>query len=129
MASRFLRELDATLKGDKIWVLNTMLSYTSDLLNCTVSIPAGFETDLSSVPRLPLIFWFWGGKAHREGVLHDALYRSDVVPCVSRAVADDVFLEAMKSRDKPWNIRYPMWMGVRAGGWASYHKKKMFDKL
>lgn len=130
--SQFITELDVYLKperDDAIWVLDKPLVYYSSLLKSTLNVPVGFETDLASVPRLPFIYALWGGRAHREGILHDALYRSDFVPGVSRSIADDVFLEAMKTRGKPWHIRYPMWAGVRAGGWTAYHKKLVGDKL
>jgi hypothetical protein len=56
-------------------------------------------------------------------VLHDYLYRIDSEPIVEFSTANRVFLEAMKSRDKPWWVRWPMYLGVCAGGLASYHKK------
>ena len=127
--SKFLNELDCHLKNDKIWVLNNPLFYYSSILQKIICIPKGFETDLSSVPRVPFIFWFWGGRAHCEGVLHDHLYRKDSVPLVTRSVADRIFKEAMKSRRKSFFVRWPMFFGVRIGGWGAYHKKNMFDKL
>lgn len=127
--SRFLSELDCHLKNDKIWVLNKHLFYYSDILKKIIRVPEGFETDLSSVPRVPFVFWFWGERAHREGVLHDYLYRQDSVPLVTQDIADRIFKEAMKSRRKSIFVRWPMYLGVCIGGWCSYHKKKVFDKL
>ena len=65
----FLGELYVELKpgrDDEIWVLTKSLSYYSKVLQRWIQIPPGFETDLSSVPRIPFVFWFWGGRAHRE---------------------------------------------------------------
>jgi len=132
MKSGFVTELYVELKpsrDDEIWVVTRPLIYNSELLGRQVTVQHGFETDLSSVPRIPFVFWFWGGRAHREGVLHDYLYRGDSYPEVSFSVANSVFLEAMKSRGKPWNVRYPMYWGVTAGGYFSYHKKLVGDKL
>lgn len=129
MKSLFITELKAHLKGDKIWVLDEPLIFYSRLLKMTICVPADFETDLSSVPRVPFAFWFWGGRAHREGVLHDALYRIDSPVIVSYSIANKVFLEAMESRGKPLMVRWPMYLGVCAGGWTAFHKKKMIDKL
>lgn len=132
--SKFLTELDCKLKGDKIWVLTEPLIYQSDLLWAAyrtdyVFVPPGFETDLASVPRVPVAYWFWGGRAHREGVLHDYLYRKDSIPVVSLSTANEVFLEAMESRGKSWGVRYPMYWGVCVGGAPCYHKKMVADKL
>jgi len=128
----FLGELYVELKpgrDDEIWVLTKSLSYYSKVLHRWVQIPTGFETDLSSVPRIPFIYLLWGGRAHREGVLHDYLFRKDSDPVVSFMDANAVFLEAMKSRGKPWNVRYPMYWGVCGGGYWSYHKRLVGDSL
>jgi len=115
-------DLDNHPEDEGCWLLRSPLVYESGLIGRVV-VPAGFCTDLASVPRLPLVYWLWGGRAHREGVLHDYLYRIDSEPIVEFSTANRVFLEAMKSRDKPWWVRWPMYLGVCAGGLASYHKK------
>ena len=132
MKSEFITDLYVELKpsrDDEIWVVTKPLVYNSAILDCQVVIPPGFESDLSSVPRIPVVFWFWGGRAHREGIAHDFLYRRDSVPVVSFSTANLVFLEAMKSRGKPWNVRYPMFYGVTIGGYWSYHKRLVGDSL
>ena len=132
MRSKFETELYVELKperDDKIWVVTRPLIYNSELLNDQIIVPAGFETDLASVPRIPFVFWFWGGRAHREAILHDALYRADFPIEVSFSMANSVFLEAMKARGKPWNMRYPMYAGVSIGGYWSYHKRLVGDSL
>jgi hypothetical protein len=123
MASKFLTELHLSLKSNGIWVLDEPLVYYSDLLKRRVTVPVWFQTDLASVPRVPIVYWWWGGRAHREAIIHDYLYRRDSMPMVSFQVANKVFLEAMKARGKPWYVRHPMYMGVCAGGKSSYHKK------
>lgn len=128
--SKFLTELDARLiKDDRVWVLDKPLVYYSDILQREVTMPEGFETDLASVPRVPLVYEFWGGRAHREGVLHDYLYRKNSIPTVDFYVANDIFLEAMKCRGKGIFVRYPMFWGVAFGGASSYHRKNVEDKL
>ncbi len=130
MMSEFTTELCAELiKEDKIWKLTKELIYWSDLLDSLVTVPEGFETDLASVPRLPIAYTFWGGKAHREGVLHDYLYRIDAEPAVSFDQANSVFLEAMEARGKSRFIRWPMYAAVCLGGRSSYHQKKVGDSL
>ncbi len=89
------------------------LIYESDIVG-PVSVPAGFETDLASVPRLIVIYELWGNRCHREAVIHDYLYRIDSVPQASKLQADRTFLEAMKVRGKPFYIRWFMFAGVAA---------------
>jgi len=127
--SKFLTGLDIALNDNGIWVLRSPLIYQSDILCCDVEAPTGFQTDLASVPRLPIVYWFWGGRAHREAVLHDYLFRVDSIPVVPFSVANAVFLEAAKSRGKALCIRYPMFWGVWIGGYSSYHKHLVLDKL
>ena len=128
--AKFLTELDAKLiDDDGIWELDAPLVYESDLLYCTVTVPKGFQTDFASVPRIPVVYMFFGDKAHRESVLHDYLYRIDSSPTVSYNKANGVFYEAMKLRGKSIFVRYPMWWGVCGFGFSSYHKKKVGDKL
>jgi hypothetical protein len=87
-----------------------------------IEVPAEFECDQESVPRLPIIFLMWGDRAHRPAVLHDFLYRSDSKPLVSRSTADQFFYEAILSTGESGFIARSMWLGVRVGGYFSYHK-------
>ena len=127
--SKFLTELEVSLKDDdKIWILTALLIYQSDLLG-TIAVPTGFETDFASVPRVPFVFESFGDRAHRESVIHDYLYRIDSIPIAKRRKADRVFLEAMKVRGKGFFVRGFMFLGVVIGGFGSYHKRKVGDKL
>lgn len=128
--SSFITELNAKLlDDDKIWCLDTPLIYRSDFLKKTISVPAGFQTDFASVPRLPIIYSLYGDRAHREAVLHDYLYRIDSDPVASFSEANEVFFEAMELRGKPSYVRYPMWWAVCIGGKSSYHKLKVDSSL
>ena len=143
MESGFQTCLDVRLKDgtDRIWIVKAPLKYWSEYLNRMLVVPPWFEykdaaahvllfeTDLASVPRLPIIYGAWGNRAHREAVLHDAMYRKDFPGNVTYNQANYVFLEAMKSTGKPFYIRWPMYAAVCAAGWTSYHKKTMTDKL
>lgn len=128
--AKFLSELDAHLKPtcENIWVLDAPLIYESDIVG-RVEVPAGFETDLASVPRLLIIYEMWGNRCHREAVIHDYLYRIDAVPQASKLQADRVFLEAMRVRGKPFFIRWFMFAGVAAFAWMSFHQKKVADPI
>lgn len=127
--SKFLTELDARLKDDdRVWILGASLIYKSDILGL-IEVPEGFETDFASVPRVPIAYTLFGDRAHRESVIHDFLYRTDCLPVATFSQANNVFLEAMECRGKGWFVRKMMYWGVCCGGFASYHKRKVGDKL
>ena len=130
MKSEFITDLVIELLDeDKIWVLHEPLSYWSELLKCQITVPTGFQTDLASVPRVPILYVKWGNRAHREAVIHDYLYRIDSIPVVTFDQANNVFKEAMIARGKPDDIVFGMFKGVCLGGKSSYHKKYVEDKL
>jgi len=82
-----------------------------------LTVPIGAETDFESIPA-PFAWLFRrDGPAGRAAVIHDWLYRN---PVVSRAVADAIFLDAMATDKVPRWQRWPLYFGVRLGGWASY---------
>ena len=126
--AKFLTDLDGRCISDTVWLLLARLCYQSDEAGF-IEVPAGFQTDFASVPRVPVFYTLFGDRAHREAVLHDYLYRKDAVPCVDRSVADDVFLEAMAERGKGFFVRYAMYWGVRLGGWTAWRKKNVGDCL
>jgi len=122
--AEFITALDAVCIEDGTWRLAQPLVYESDLIG-PVTVPAGFETDFASVPRVPVAYMLFGDRAHHEAVIHDYLYRLDSNPVVEREVADKVFMEAMEVRGKGWFVRNAMYLGVRIGGWTAYHKKRV----
>lgn len=98
------------------WRLAAPLVYWSALIGRVV-VPAGFDTDFASVPRLPLAFLFFGDRAHTAAVIHDYLCRVDYPACrISWKLAADVFLEAMKAEGVPMWQRWPMYSAVRFAG-------------
>jgi hypothetical protein len=126
--AKFLSYLVLKDVTDDVWELHEPLIYESDILG-RIEVPAGFQTDLASVPRVPIVYEQWGNRSHYESVIHDFLYREDSIPQATFEQANDVFFEAMEARGKSWNIRYPMWWGVCLGGASSYHKRKVNDGL
>jgi uncharacterized protein DUF1353 len=122
MRSGFASPLDIRRIDDAHFVLLAPLVYYSAGLAREVTVPAGFVTDFASVPRwIPIAFALFGGIAQAEAVVHDWLYRRG--SGVTRREADDTFFEAMTVMGKPDRVRYPMWWGVRIGGWRHFHKK------
>jgi Protein of unknown function (DUF1353) len=103
----------ADSQDDGQWILLETLIYQSDVARLTITVPKGFQTDLASVPRLPVVFWLTGDCAREAAVVHDYLYQSHMV---DRAMADAVLREASQATGVPGWRRWLMWAGVRAGG-------------
>ncbi|RFP32406.1 DUF1353 domain-containing protein [Duganella sp. BJB476] len=114
--SRFLTKLQlevADNTDDGKWVLTAALIYQSDVAGRTFVVPRGFQTDLASVPRLPVIFLLTGDTSNQAAAVHDYLYSSHEV---TREMADAVLREASEVTGVPAWRRWLMWAGVRAGG-------------
>jgi len=119
-----LKALDA----DNRWQLTAPLVYQSDIVG-RVEVPAGFVTDLASVPRVPIAYWFWGGRSHHEAVVHDYLFRKGALPECTWHQANAVFQEAMKVRGKSAWIRKPMFWGVSLGSAHLWKVRDVKDDL
>lgn len=84
-------------------------------------IPTGFVCDWESVPLLK-------GTSKVGGLIHDYLCRIDSGPVVTKKVAADVYLEAMKARGNSYWRRYGKYWTVRfAPGY--FHKKYVSWKI
>lgn len=118
--SKFLTKLAIETADDMDsgqWILTAALIYQSDVAKCTIIVPRGFQSDLASVPRLPVIYTLTGGVATAAAVVHDYLYSSQMV---SRKTADAVLREASEVIGVNWFQRWLMWAGVRLGGGSHY---------
>lgn len=115
----FLTKLRVEKLDNGQWRLLAPLHYESAVAGRIIQVPIGFETDFASVPRLPFMFWLLGDRGHAAAVVHDWLYRTELV---SRSMADAVFREALES-EVGFLSRWAMWAGVRIGGWAAYGDK------
>ena len=76
-------------------------------------VPAGFETDFASVPRLLTWLVPTAGLYTRAAVLHDYLCRKEGFP---RNDADGIFRRVLGESGVPTVRRYVMWAAVRVGG-------------
>ena len=107
------------------WSLESRCVYLTEVLGEpeTIEVPAGYRTDLASVPRLPGIYWRVGNRAVLPSIVHDYLFEHDPHNW-GRKVADRIFLEAMTDeKDPPWpTTRWAMYMGVRLGGWRAWRR-------
>ena len=110
---RKIREADSNGRGT--WQLLTDLSFLSETYGLIV-VPAGFETDFASVPRVPVAFWLAGATADASAVIHDYLIRHDHAQCrISWRQAADVFREAMRAEGVPaWRRWLMHWAVVGA---------------
>lgn len=122
--SQFLSDLRLDLIEDEgedgraHWRLGAPLKYYSSVhwrgrhIGLIV-VPRGFETDLASVPRLPVAWMLAGGIANRPSVIHDWL-------CDSRRftsrIAAAVFAEACAAEGIVFWRRAIMWAAVRCCG-------------
>jgi len=95
--------------------------YQSDVAGQTFTVPVNFYTDFASVPRLGMIYALLGDTAHEPAVIHDWLYYSALV---ARGVADKVLLEAMGVIGIPDWRKYPIYWGVRLGGWYAWNQHR-----
>jgi uncharacterized protein DUF1353 len=93
------------------------LVYYSKRLGRTIIVPAGFVSDLASVPRV-----LWNllpplANYTRAAVVHDFLY---VTNGLTRGEADAVLLEAMEATGVSGTSRRAIYAGVRLGGWKPW---------
>lgn len=103
----------ATDQDDGKWILVQSVVYQSDVAAHVITVPAGFQTDLASVPRIPLVYDLCGDTASLAAIVHDYLYTTHLV---DRATADAVLREASQVTGVPPWRRWLMWLGVRIGG-------------
>jgi hypothetical protein len=116
--AKFLSRLTVTEIDDKVFAVHEPFSYSSDLLAAQINVPVGFYTDFASVPRLGIIYAILGDCAHEPAVIHDWLYYTGIT---DRETSDDILLEAMEVKGISRWKRYPIWWGVRLGGWVAWH--------
>lgn len=114
--------------GPGLAVLRAPFAFLSPTLG-RIEVPAGFDTDYASVPRL-----FWSlyppdGSYTPAAVIHDALYfyqaKGEGAPrWITRAEADRVFLEAMTALGVPALRRRLLYSAVRVGGWVAWNRNR-----
>jgi hypothetical protein len=82
-----------------------------------IKVPAGFVTDLASIPRILWAIYPPFGKYTKAAVVHDLLYREGKR---SRKEADTIFYEAMKVSGCDEFTCRAFYYGVRAFGWMHW---------
>lgn len=121
-------------EGRSLWGLQRPLSYRPGDRQHAITVPAGFVTDLASVPR-----WAWtlippDGPWVKAAIIHDFLYatggtgkwkkhpasitRSEPY---TRLEADTIMREGMENRGVGWISRNLIYAAVRLGGGPGWH--------
>lgn len=111
----FLTALNLTVLFDNSFRL--LNDFNVALNGINVKVPEGFETDLASVPRLPVIYLAVGGRGHKAAVLHDWIYSTAMF---SRLLCDQYFYHALRESGVNYFYAKAMYTGVRIGGGAYY---------
>lgn len=118
--SQFVTKLELTPVGDgRNWELDAPLEYVPGNA-AMITVPAGFVTDLASVPQI-----FWNilppfGIYDNAAVLHDWLYRNHRF---TRRRCDWLLLEAMAELGTPLWKRWVIYGAVRAFGWIAWRRE------
>ena len=119
--SHFITE-DVVLRiVNKGWRLEEPLSYYSDVLGETIAVPAGFFTDLASVPRvMRWVVPVANAKNRRAAIVHDYLCYEEVQEKydITQRQADEVFREALEVCGVSTVGRWGMWTPVRGFQWT-----------
>ena len=100
------------------FILEERLVYLSDLGGLII-VPAGFETDLASIPRIFQSLVPKVDKHMLPAIVHDYLCRKEDY---KRKLADKIFLEAMRLKQVNPVRRRIMYWAVRIG--AKLGRKK-----
>jgi hypothetical protein len=118
-------EIESLDERPDYWTLTAPLEWRDG--NCTITVPAGFVTDLASIPAALRSVLDVNGRSRRAAVLHDWLYASQLT---TRAVADDILRVALVADGMSSAGARVYWLGVRAGGacaWSEHQKKGLFS--
>ncbi len=84
-----------------------------------ILVPAGYVTDLASVPQILWSIFPPHGRYAKAAIIHDWLYDNALR---TKAEADRIFLDAMKVLGVPRWRRTLMYVAVRLFGRGSYDK-------
>lgn len=95
------------IHGASEWKLEERLVYWSVIWPEEIIVPAGFVTDLASIPRIFRALIPQNGRHRLAAIVHDYLVRLDGF---DRRLADRIFLEAMTVLEVPrWKRTVMYW--------------------
>lgn len=114
--NRLLKNRD----GRQLYKVIEPFVYQSDVAKTEIIVPAGFITDLASIPRLPFFYRELEQVADMPGVVHDYLYSIGPFP---RETCDQVLKEAcLLIGISAWKV-WAIYSGVRIGGASHYMRQ------
>ena len=116
----FWDTLELRVRRDGGYELLSSFGYHSNVAGRAFIVPAGFITDLASIPRVFRWLFTGHGKSREPSVIHDFLYRQRH----PRKQADKVFREALGVAGMSLMARQAMYLAVRSGGWVYYMKQR-----
>ncbi|EAA7555622.1 DUF1353 domain-containing protein [Salmonella enterica] len=120
--SRFTTPAILEMLGHYNWRVHEPFAfYLSDDNSDVISVPAGFVTDLATIPRI-----FWSvmppdGKYAKAAIIHDYLYDNALR---TKKEADLIFLDGMTVLGVPKWKRTIMYWAVRLFGRGNYHSRQ-----
>lgn len=122
------------VQGKQSFIVQEDIVYTCPRTNLRIKVDAGFHTDLASIPaiarvivsnddwriRLPAIVhdWIYRHSGKLYGFEYNRRFQIGVI--LPRSRADEIFYLALREQGVSWLKARMMWLGVRAGGWASW---------
>ena len=110
--------MDLRYFGKGEWIL--LAPYSAVWKDGRIDVPEGFQTDLSSIPRVARSIIPQIGDQNGPSVIHDWCYR---YRWKGRAISDALFLATMKVKAVNWLRRNIIYAAVRAGGWVTWNKE------
>jgi hypothetical protein len=99
--------------SDERWELVEPVNYAGNTE--TFVVPAGFQTDFASVPRIFVWLLPRYGKYTKAAILHDWLCARVREGAFDRSDADGLFRRSMRELGVPFVRRWLMWAAVRWG--------------
>ena len=101
--------------GSRIYRLKESLEYVTSLIpdDPIIVVPAGYESDGASVPRVFWSFFPPSGQYTKAAILHDWLCDTRKIPS---STAHAIFAEALQDLRVPRRVRWPMSWAVRLFG-------------
>ncbi|MEQ9330252.1 DUF1353 domain-containing protein [Thalassobaculum sp.] len=104
------------------WRLASSYRFRSSAFG-TIEVPAGFETDLASVPWFARCFVAVDGEWTKPAVVHDWLYSPAAAGLrLTRRQADAAFLDALRVRGVSPLLGRVLWLAVRLGGRRAFRR-------
>lgn len=103
-----------THTSPKEWVVTRDHTYKGH------TVPAGFITDLASIPWI-VQFLFLNDETRKAAVHHDESYCNNKM---SREDCDNMLLSFLRADGVGKLHSRLIWLGVRIGGWLHYNKCK-----